>query len=90
MGKFFKNLFTFGGYSQAKATAEAAKLQAEQQEKEYNQKLLEQKEAAILKGEDIGEQVATVNVGGGGTYSDDPFAKKRSKFISTSNTLGVN
>lgn len=89
MGKFFKNLFTFGGYSQAKATANAAKMQAEQQEKEYNQKLLEQKEAAILKGEEIGEQVATVNVGGVGSYADDPFTKKRSKFISNSNTLGV-
>lgn len=86
---FFKDLFTFGGYSQAKATAKAAEMQAKQQEEMYNQQLKEQQEAAILKGEEISEQVATVNTGGGGTYADDPFARKRNRFISHSNSLGV-
>lgn len=89
MGKAFKNLITFGGYSQAKATAKAAQEQAKQQEEMYNQQLREQQEAAILKGEEMSEAVANINVGAGSTYADDPFARKRNRFISNSNSLGV-
>ena len=46
---FFKDLITFGGYSQSKATAKAAQDQARQQEELYNQQLKEQQEAAILR-----------------------------------------
>ena len=89
MGKVFKNLITFGGYSSAKATAKAAQEQARQQEELYNQQLREQQEAAILKGEEMSDAVAQINVGGGGSYSDDPFARKRKRMSTDSSALGI-
>lgn len=89
MGKAFKNLITFGGYSNAKATAKAAQEQAKQQEELYNQQLREQQEAAILKGEEMSDAVAQINIGGGGSYADDPFAKKRKRISTDSSALGI-
>lgn len=89
MGKVFKNLITFGGYSNAKATAKAAQEQAKQQEELYNQQLREQQEAAILKGEEMSDAVAQINIGGGGSYADDPFAKKRKRTSTDSSALGI-
>lgn len=89
MGKVFKNIITFGGYSSAKATAKAAQEQAKQQEELYNQQLREQQEAAILKGEEMSDAVAQINVGGGGAYSDDPFARKRKRMSTDSSALGI-
>lgn len=90
MGKVFKNLITFGGYSNAKATAKAAQEQARQQEELYNQQLREQQEAAILKGEEMSDAVAQINIGGGGgSYADDPFAKKRKRISTDSSVLGI-
>lgn len=89
MGKVFKNLITFGGYSNAKATAKAAQEQARQQEELYNQQLREQQEAAILKGEEMSDAVAQINIGGSGSYADDPFAKKRKRISTDSSVLGI-
>lgn len=87
---FFKDLITFGGYSQSKATAKAAQDQARQQEELYNQQLKEQQEAAILKGDEMAESVATINTGGGGSYADDPFAKRKKRFnFGSSDSLGI-
>lgn len=91
---FFKDLITFGGYSSSKATAKAAQEQAKQQEELYNQQIKEQQEAAILKGEEMSDAVATINTGGTGAYADDPFSKRKKRYSfadgsSTSSSLGI-
>lgn len=91
----FMDLITFGGYSSSKATAKAAQEQAKQQEELYNKQIKEQQEAAILKGEEMSDAVATINTGGTGSYVDDPFSKKKKRYSftdggTTSSSLGIN
>ena len=65
--------------------------QAEQQERQYQQQLLEQRNAAILEGQNASDNVADVTVGNTTTYVDDPFATKKKKSVSqyATNMLGL-
>lgn len=65
--------------------------QAEQQERQYQQQLLEQRNAAILEGQNASDNVADVTVGNSTTYVDDPFATKKKKSASqyATNVLGL-
>jgi hypothetical protein len=65
--------------------------QAEQQERQYQQQLLEQRNAAILEGQNASDNVADVTVGNSTTYVDDPFATKKKKNASqyATNMLGL-
>ena len=65
--------------------------QAEQQERQYQQQLLEQRNAAILEGQNAADNVADVTVGNTTTYVDDPFANKKKKNASqyATNMLGL-
>lgn len=65
--------------------------QAEQQERQYQQQLLEQRNAAILEGQSVSDNVADVTVGNTTTYVDDPFVTKKKKSVSqyATNTLGL-
>lgn len=76
--------FFFG--DQGKAAREAAK----QQRRQYEQQVNEQRNAAILQGENIADNIATINVGGGDTYEDDPFARRnKTKNRLSSKQLGI-
>lgn len=65
--------------------------QAEQQERQYQQQLLEQRNAAILEGQNASDNVADVTVGNTTTYVDDPFVNKKKKSVSqyATNMLGL-
>ena len=65
--------------------------QAEQQERQYQQQLLEQRNAALLEGQNAADNVADVTVGNSTTYVDDPFANKKKKSTSqyATNMLGL-
>lgn len=65
--------------------------QAKQQERQYQQQLLEQRNAAILEGQNASDNVADVTVGNTTTYVDDPFATKKKKNASqyATNMLGL-
>lgn len=65
--------------------------QAEQQERQYQQQLLEQRNAAILEGQNASDNVADVTVGNTTTYVDDPFVNKKKKSASqyATNMLGL-
>lgn len=65
--------------------------QAEQQERQYQQQLLEQRNAAILEGQNVAENIADITVGNSTAYVDDPFAvkKKRSTSQYNTNMLGL-
>lgn len=71
--------------------ADAIRQQAQQQEAEYQQKLLEQQEAAILEGANVADSIADITVGNSGTYADDPFYRKKKGSSSkyASNALGL-
>ncbi len=66
--------------------------QAEQQERQYQQQLLEQRNAAILEGQNAANNVADITVGNNTSYVDDPFAVNKRKKISSgynTNMLGL-
>ena len=71
--------------------SDALRKQAEQQERQYQQQLLEQRNAAILEGQNASDNVADVTVGNTTTYADDPFASKKKKSASryATNMLGL-
>ena len=70
--------------------ADAIRQQAQQQQRQYQATLNEQRNSAILEGQNIAQQVATINAGGGDTYADDPFNRKRkNNRISNSTQLGI-
>lgn len=69
--------------------AKAARLQAEQAQKDYEQKMLEQKEAAILSGEEAAKEIAQVTVGSSDSYIDNPFTRKKRGKVSRSTNLGI-
>ena len=75
MGSVFSN----------KDQVRAMEAQAEAQRREYEARVREQQEHAILEGEDMADQIATVNTGGGDSYSDDPFRRRK-----RSNNMSIN
>lgn len=86
MGIFqFASIFGTG-----KEQADAVRQQAQQQQRQYQAKLNEQRNAAILEGQNIADQIATINTGGGDAYADDPFNRKRkNNRINNSTQLGI-
>lgn len=85
MGDIIGMVFSNSGKKQAEALQEQARLQQQQ----YQAQLREQRNSAILQGQNIAEQVATINTGGGDSYIDDPFNKRRRKTPNTSTQLGI-
>lgn len=75
--------FFFGDQGQA------AKEAAKQQQRMYEQQVNEQRNAAILEGQNIAQNVATINVGGGDTYEDDPFNRRKTQNKLSSTQLGI-
>lgn len=78
-------------YASGRKQASAMEQQAKQQQRMYQAQLNEQRNAAILEGQNIADQVAQINAGGGDAYADDPFNKKRqNKRLSGASTqLGI-
>lgn len=76
--------FFFG--DQGKAAREAAA----QQQRQYQRQVNEQRQAAILQGQNMADSIATINTGGGDTYEDDPFARRnKTKNKLSSTQLGI-
>ena len=78
-------------YASGKKQASAMEQQARQQQRMYQAQLNEQRNAAILEGQNIADQVAKINAGGNDSYADDPFNRKRQnkRLTGASTQLGI-